>query len=64
MSRVYPTKGDDACTNKVSVPMSPKTKARLQRYAAGLRMSWTAAARQLIELGLTTAELPEEKPRC
>lgn len=59
MPRVYPTKGDDACTNKVSVPISPKTKARLQRYAARLRQPWTTVARQLIETGLSTLE-PEE----
>lgn len=58
MPRTYPIK-TDACTDKVSVPMSPKTKARLQRYAARLRQPWTAVARQLIETGLSALE-PEE----
>jgi hypothetical protein len=52
MPRVYKTKGDQAKTAKVTVPLTPAMLALLQNYASVRHISYTAAARVLIEAGL------------
>ncbi len=58
MTRVYPTKGDDANRINFSVPISARIFNRLKRYAKSVGLPPAAVARNLLELNLPV--LPED----
>lgn len=60
MVRVY-TKKPDAKREKVTVPVSAELLTRLKNYAVNIQVSYTEAARNLIEFGLDTRGAANDK---
>lgn len=56
MARIYKTKGPNAKTAKVTVPVSPGLLEQLKQYALAVGLTPTATARKLIEQGLARHE--------
>lgn len=57
--RIYKTKGDNACSRKVTVPITPATDDRLRAQAAVRNQTHTEFARQLLMVGLLDAEMQQ-----
>ena len=56
--RVYKTKGDDAKTRRITIPVTEQMIEQIAVYAAEIKDTRTVAARKLIEVGLSVSDIP------
>jgi hypothetical protein len=61
MPRIYKTKGDDAKTAKVTIPITTNLLQRLRSFAAEAGLTPTVAARAMIEAGVAEDDLKKRK---